>query len=57
MSKGIALMEAELREAPDVVARQAEFLADPLRELAALLRHTPPQVVVTCARKLRKIFD
>jgi glucosamine--fructose-6-phosphate aminotransferase (isomerizing) len=50
MSKGIALMEAELREAPDVVARQAEFLADPLRELAALLRHTPPQVVVTCAR-------
>lgn len=44
------LMEAELHEAPHVVARQTELLARPLRELTALLRHTPPQVVMTCAR-------
>jgi glutamine---fructose-6-phosphate transaminase (isomerizing) len=43
-------MEAELHEAPYVVARQPELLASPLRELAARLRRTPPQVVVTCAR-------
>lgn len=50
MRKGLALMEAELRQAPDVVARQAESLTGPLSELTALLRHTPPHVVVTCAR-------
>jgi glucosamine--fructose-6-phosphate aminotransferase (isomerizing) len=44
------LMEAEMHEAPHVVARQPDLLASPLRELAARLRHTPPQVVVTCAR-------
>ena len=44
------LMEAELHEAPHVVARQPDLLASPLRELAARLRHAPPQVVVTCAR-------
>ena len=44
------LMEAELHEAPHVVARQTDLLASPLRELAARLRHAPPQVVVTCAR-------
>src|SRR6476646_471884 len=44
------LMEAELHEAPHVVARQTDLLANPLRELAARLRRSPPQVVVTCAR-------
>jgi D-arabinose 5-phosphate isomerase GutQ len=44
------LMEAELHEAPHVVARQMALLASPLRELAARLRRAPPQVVVTCAR-------
>jgi glutamine---fructose-6-phosphate transaminase (isomerizing) len=44
------LMEAELHEAPHVVARQPDLLVGPLRELAARLRHAPPQVVVTCAR-------
>ena len=39
MSKGTVLMEAELREAPQVVARQSELLARPLCELAIRLRH------------------
>ena len=43
-------METELHEAPLVVARQPELLANPLRELVARLTHTPPQVIVTCAR-------
>jgi len=43
-------MEADLHEAPHVVARQTDLLANPLRELAARLRRSPPQVVVTCAR-------
>jgi glutamine---fructose-6-phosphate transaminase (isomerizing) len=43
-------MLAEIREAPDAVARQAEELRVPLAELAARLRRSPPQVVVTCAR-------
>jgi len=50
MSKGTVLMEAEMREAPDVVARQSELLARPLRELAIRLKQMPPDVVVTCAR-------
>ena len=50
MSKGTVLMEAELREAPEVVARQSELLARPLCELAIRLRQMPPDVVVTCAR-------
>ena len=44
------LMETELHEAPLVVARQPELLAKPLSELVARLTHTPPQVIVTCAR-------
>ena len=44
------LMETELHEAPLVVARQPELLANPLSELVARLTHTPPQVIVTCAR-------
>jgi glucosamine--fructose-6-phosphate aminotransferase (isomerizing) len=43
-------MATELREAPDVVRRQAKTLARPLAELAAILRNSEPQVVVTCAR-------
>ena len=43
-------MAAELREAPEAVARQAEALAAPLADLAERLKRQPPQVVVTCAR-------
>jgi glucosamine--fructose-6-phosphate aminotransferase (isomerizing) len=43
-------MWAEIREAPDAVARQAEALRTPLAELVARLRRRPPQVAVTCAR-------
>lgn len=42
-------MAAELREAPAVVRRQKN-LTQPIAELAARLRRSPPQVVVTCAR-------
>jgi len=41
---------AELREAPDVVRRQAEILVHPLGELVSFLKNTPPRVVLTCAR-------
>src|SRR5215213_6391810 len=44
------LMAAEIREAPDAVARQAGSLRAPLAELVRHLRHRRPQVVVTCAR-------
>jgi fructoselysine-6-P-deglycase FrlB-like protein len=47
---GGVLMAAELREAPDVVARQSELLVRPLGELAAMLKRMPPRVVVTCVR-------
>ena len=40
----------EIAEAPAAVARQAQGLAHPLRELVACLERRPPQVVVTCAR-------
>jgi glucosamine--fructose-6-phosphate aminotransferase (isomerizing) len=40
----------ELREAPEVTARQACDLAAPLAELTSRLRRRPPDVVVTCAR-------
>ena len=43
-------MAAEIAEAPAVVARQAEALAQPVAALAQRLRHQPPVVVVTCAR-------
>jgi glucosamine--fructose-6-phosphate aminotransferase (isomerizing) len=45
-----ALISAELRQAPDVVRRQAVSLAQPLLELIGFLRKRQPQVVVTCAR-------
>lgn len=40
----------ELREAPDVICRQAQALAGPLATLLARLRRYPPDVVMTCAR-------
>ncbi|MFZ1104798.1 MAG: SIS domain-containing protein [Hyphomicrobiaceae bacterium] len=43
-------MSQEIAEAPAAVARQAQGLAHPLRELVACLKRRPPQVVVTCAR-------
>src|ERR1043166_3657534 len=45
-----ALMTAEIHQAPEVVRMQEAALAGPIGELAARLRQTPPQVVVTCAR-------
>lgn len=43
-------MAREAREAPLVVARQAQPLAESLAPLVARLRDAPPRVVVTCAR-------
>jgi glucosamine--fructose-6-phosphate aminotransferase (isomerizing) len=43
-------MAAEIREAPEAVARQAEALREPLAGLVRHLRRRTPQVVVTCAR-------
>ena len=45
-----SFMAQEIAAAPQVVARQADLLAEPLARLVARLRQTPPQVVVTCAR-------
>jgi len=43
-------MVHEIASGPEIVARQEKALARPLRELAARLVRSPPQVVVTCAR-------
>jgi glucosamine--fructose-6-phosphate aminotransferase (isomerizing) len=43
-------MEAEFREAPAVVRRQAQALHAPLGELLARIKRKPPDFVVTCAR-------
>jgi glutamine---fructose-6-phosphate transaminase (isomerizing) len=43
-------MAAEIAEAPDVLRRQQQALAAPLRDLVAALKRRPPQIVVTCAR-------
>jgi glucosamine--fructose-6-phosphate aminotransferase (isomerizing) len=43
-------MRAELREAPDAVARQTQPLGQPIADLVAALTRTPPSLVVTCAR-------
>jgi glucosamine--fructose-6-phosphate aminotransferase (isomerizing) len=43
-------MEADLREAPGVLWRQREVLAESLRDLAAVLKSMGPRVVITCAR-------
>src|SRR5215510_5268866 len=45
-----SFMAQEVAAAPDVVARQAGALAQPLAGLVARLDRRPPQVVVTCAR-------
>jgi glucosamine--fructose-6-phosphate aminotransferase (isomerizing) len=44
------IVDAELRQAPAVVAQQEPALAPSLRELMARLRVRPPSLVVTCAR-------
>lgn len=46
----MSLVETELYEAPEAVARQKSVLAAPLRELTTRLARDPPSVVVTCAR-------
>ena len=43
-------MEVEVREAPDVLRRQAGGVSAPIAELVRLLRRKPVHVVVTCAR-------
>jgi glucosamine--fructose-6-phosphate aminotransferase (isomerizing) len=43
-------MEVEVREAPDVLRRQAGGVSAPIAELVGLLRRKPVHVVVTCAR-------
>ena len=43
-------MDLESREAPEVLRRQQDTLAQPIAELVAALRRKPPRVVVTCAR-------
>ena len=43
-------MAQEIAAAPDIVARQAGSLAEPLARLVARLDQRPPQLVVTCAR-------
>src|SRR5215467_7320940 len=50
MSTGELLMATELRESPDVVARQLELLDRPISQLCALLKEKTPRVVMTCAR-------
>ncbi|MFZ2006171.1 MAG: SIS domain-containing protein [Stellaceae bacterium] len=46
----MSLVETDLNEAPEAVARQKSALAAPLKELAGRLAGSPPSVVVTCAR-------
>jgi glutamine---fructose-6-phosphate transaminase (isomerizing) len=43
-------MEAEFRESPTAVRRQAQALQAPVAELLARIRSKPPEFVVTCAR-------
>src|SRR5436853_7357664 len=43
-------MAAELRAAPDALRAQPQLLLQPLSELIAWCRQTPPDLVVTCAR-------
>src|SRR3954464_10709833 len=50
MSDARGGMEAEFREAPAVVQRQAQALRAPVAELLARIRSKPPEFVVTCAR-------
>jgi len=50
MSEFDIRMAVELREAPDIVRRQAQVLAAPIAALVARLKRRPPIVVLTCAR-------
>src|SRR5262245_52279606 len=50
MSDSDLAMTREFRESPDVVQRQAEALAAPVRDLVTRLWRSPPQFVMTCAR-------
>lgn len=50
MNNPNARMAEEIRQAPNVVARQEAELTQPIAELVAQLRRRPPDVVVTCAR-------
>jgi glucosamine--fructose-6-phosphate aminotransferase (isomerizing) len=50
MSDARGGMEAEFREAPAVVRRQAQALRAPIAELLARIKRKPPDFVVTCAR-------
>jgi glutamine---fructose-6-phosphate transaminase (isomerizing) len=43
-------MAIEFRAAPEAVRRQAQVIAAPMAELAALLKRNAPRLVVTCAR-------
>ena len=45
-----SLMEADLHEAPEVLRRQRQLLAERLREFTIVLRSMAPRLVVTCAR-------
>ena len=50
MSEFDQCMAAEIREAPEAVARQRLSLQPALGELVARLERKPPHVIVTCAR-------
>src|SRR5262245_30773395 len=50
MTEADARMALELREAPEIVRRQAAALRAPVAELATRLARKSPAVVVTCAR-------
>src|SRR5258707_9279939 len=50
MTKLPTKMAAEIRQAPDVVARQAGSLRQPIGDLVARLKSAPPRIVVTVAR-------
>jgi len=43
-------MNAEIKEAPEIVRRQEKNIAEPLNELVKRLKCKPPLLVVTCAR-------
>jgi glucosamine--fructose-6-phosphate aminotransferase (isomerizing) len=45
-----ALMEAECKEGPDAVRRQARAIQAPLTELLRRIKRHPPNFVLTCAR-------
>ena len=50
MQNGRSGMAVELAQAPDAVRAQPQLLREPLSDLIAWCRETPPNLVVTCAR-------